>query len=67
MPQFALHCPTEAEVCDAQESLAELLELSYAGELDLPPYLTGLLVQLQDLLLAATPQPGSAASHATGG
>lgn len=58
MPQFALLCPTEDELSDAQEALAELLELHDAGQLDMPPYLTRLLAQLQEVLLATSPQPG---------
>lgn len=57
MPQFELLCPTEAELSDAQEALADLLEFNRSGELDLPPYLLRLLLQLEDILLVTTPQP----------
>jgi hypothetical protein len=57
MPPFALLLPTEEELSDAQEALAAILELGDAGELDVPPYLARLLLQLQDILLVTSPQP----------
>jgi hypothetical protein len=57
MPQFPLLCPTEDEVADALEALGEILDLDQAAEIDLPPYLTRLLLQLQETLLATRPQP----------
>lgn len=58
MAQFALMCPTEDEVSDAQEGLDQILELDDAGEIDLPPYLTQLLLQLQEILAAAASRRG---------
>lgn len=57
MPQFALLCPTEDELADAQEGLEQILDLSEVGEVDLPPYLVRLLLQLQEILAATIPQP----------
>jgi hypothetical protein len=61
MPQFALLCPLEDELADAQEALGHILDLDDVGEIDLPPYLTRLLLQLQDILLATTPHRGGVA------
>jgi hypothetical protein len=60
MAEFALHCPTQDELVDAQEGIAQILELGATGELDLPPYLVRLLVQLEDIVGAATPRPNRA-------
>jgi hypothetical protein len=50
--QFALHAPSEPEVSDALEALEGILRLDAAGEIDLPPYLTRLLLQLEETLEA---------------
>lgn len=55
MAEFALLCPDEDEIADAQEALDQILDLGEIGEIDLPPYLTGLLLQLQELLVEARP------------
>lgn len=56
MAQLALLCPSDDELCDAQDALAHLLDLNELGEIDLPPYLQRLLLQVQEILAAATPQ-----------
>lgn len=57
MTEFTLGCPSEDELADAQEAFGQILDLDDYGEIDLPPYLTGLLLQLQETLLATPPQP----------
>lgn len=55
MAEFALLCPSDAELGDAQEALEHILDLAETGEIDLPPYLTRLLLRLDELLAAARP------------
>lgn len=57
MAQLELLCPTEDEIADAQEGLGHILELDEIGEIDLPPYLTRLLLQLQEILIATESRP----------
>ena len=57
MTEFALGAPHEDEVADAIETLAEVLRLDALGEIDLPPYLSRLLLQLEETLTAAPAQP----------
>ena len=54
MTEFALGAPQEDELSDAIEALETVLWLDSVGEVDLPPYLTRLLLQLEETL-AATP------------
>jgi hypothetical protein len=55
MVEFALMCPSDAELADAQEALSRILELDDIGEIDLPPYLTRLLIELQEVLAVTRP------------
>lgn len=55
MAEFELLCPDDAELADAHEALDEILRLDDYGEIDLPPYLVRLLLQLDELLLRAAP------------
>ena len=55
MAEFELLCPDDAELADAQEALDGILRLDEDGEIDLPPYLVRLLLQLEELLLRAVP------------
>jgi hypothetical protein len=55
MVEFALMCPSDAELADAQEALSRILELDDIGEIDLPPYLTRLLLQLEEVLAVTRP------------
>ena len=57
MTEFALGVPGEDEVADALETLEDVLRLASLGEIDLPPYLTRLLFQLEETLSAAPTQP----------
>lgn len=63
MTEFALMCPSDTELADAQEALLHILDLDDVGEIDLPPYLTRLLLQLQELLAATKPLSGEHAVH----
>jgi hypothetical protein len=54
MTEFALGAPAEDELSDAIEALETVLWLDSLGEVDLPPYLTRLLLQLEETL-AVTP------------
>lgn len=58
MAEFPLHAPTASEVADALEAVGEILQLDDAGEIDLPPYLMRLLLQLEATLLAVRPLEG---------
>jgi hypothetical protein len=53
--QISLMCPNADELSDAQDALGQILDLDECGEVDLPPYLTRLLLQLQEILLATKP------------
>lgn len=53
MAEFALMCPSDAELADAREAIDHILDLDDTGEIDLPPYLARLLDQLQELLAGA--------------
>ncbi len=53
MAELELHCPSEEELLDAEESLEHILSLDDLGEIDLSPYSRALLAQLQEILLAA--------------
>jgi hypothetical protein len=57
MTEFALGVPNEEDVADAMETLADVLRLDSLGEIDLPPYLTRLLLQLEETLSVAPTQP----------
>jgi hypothetical protein len=57
MTEFALGVPNEDDVADAMETLEDVLRLDSLGEIDLPPYLTRLLLQLEETLSAAPTQP----------
>ncbi|HEU5477056.1 MAG TPA: hypothetical protein VFU64_04405 [Gaiellaceae bacterium] len=54
MTEFALGAPREDDLADAIETLEDVLRLDLLGEIDLPPYLTRLLLQLEETL-AVTP------------
>jgi hypothetical protein len=60
MPEFSLGAPRDEELADAIEAVEDVLRLDEIGEIDLPPYLARLLIQLEDTLAAATPAPSSA-------
>ncbi|HET8528137.1 MAG TPA: hypothetical protein VFL60_04445 [Gaiellaceae bacterium] len=62
MAEFALFTPDEAEISDAVECLDDILRLDEVGEIDLPPYLTKLLVQLEETLVAVRFPPAVGAS-----
>lgn len=53
MTEFPLGAPREDELADAIDALDDVLELDALGEVDLPPYLTRLLLQLEETLAAA--------------
>jgi len=55
MTEFALLRPDQDELADAQEALEDILHLDESGEIDLPPYLIRLLLQLQELLVEFGP------------
>lgn len=57
MTEFSLGVPREEEISDALEALEDVLRLDSIGEVDLPPYLTRLLLQLEETLTAAVPRP----------
>ena len=56
MTEFSLGAPRGDELADAIEALEDVLELDALGEVDLPPYLTRLLLQLEETLTAAPAQ-----------
>ena len=56
MANLALSCPSEEELADAIESLGTVLDLDDYGEIDLSPYLTRLLLQLEEILSTITLQ-----------
>lgn len=56
MTEFALGAPDEGELADALETLEDVLRLDALGEIDLPPYLTRLLLQLEETLAVAPRQ-----------
>jgi hypothetical protein len=60
MTEFSFLAPREDELADAIEAVEDVLHLDEIGEIDLPPYLTRLLIQLEDTLAAARPAPSSA-------
>ncbi len=57
MTEFSLGAPQEAELADAISAVDEVLWLDSLGEVDLPPYLTRLLLQLEETLSVAPGQP----------
>ncbi len=57
MTEFPLGAPREEELADAISALEEVLWLDSSGEVDLPPYLTRLLLQLEETLAVAPGQP----------
>lgn len=61
MTEFALGGPHEAELADAIETLEGVLQLDAIGEIDLPPYLMRLLLQLEETLSVTPAQPGVSA------
>lgn len=61
MTEFSLGVPREDELADAIHALDDVLELDALGEVDLPPYLAQLLLQLEETLSATPAQPAVAA------
>jgi hypothetical protein len=61
MTEFSLGAPREDELADAIDALEDLLRLNDLGEIDLPPYLSRLLLQLEETLSVAPAQPRSPA------
>jgi|tagenome__1003787_1003787.scaffolds.fasta_scaffold7501644_1 hypothetical protein len=57
MTEFPLGVPQEDDLCDALEALEDVLRLDSIGEVDLPPYLARLLLQLEETLTVTSPQP----------
>ena len=57
MTEFSLGAPREDELADAIDALEDVLQLDAVGEVDLPPYLTRLLLQLEETLAAAPARP----------
>jgi hypothetical protein len=57
MTEFSLGAPREDELADAIDALDDVLQLDALGEVDLPPYLTRLLLQLEETLTAAPARP----------
>jgi hypothetical protein len=57
MTEFSLGVPDASEVRDAIEALEDVLRLDDLGEVDLPPYLTRLLLQLEETLAVTPAQP----------
>lgn len=60
MTEFALGVPGEAELADAIDALDDVFELDNLGEIDLPPYLARLLLQLEETLCATPARPSCA-------
>jgi hypothetical protein len=56
MTEFELGVPQEDEVADAIDALGDVLGLDRVGEVDLPPYLTRLVLQLEETLALAPAQ-----------
>ena len=56
MTEFSLGAPRGDELADAIDALEDVLQLDALGEVDLPPYLTRLLLQLEETLAAAPAQ-----------
>lgn len=56
MTEFSLGVPYQDELGDAIEALEDVLRLDAIGEVDLPPYLTRLLLQLEETLSVAPAQ-----------
>lgn len=61
MTEFSLGAPCGDELADAIHALEDVLRLDTLGEVDLPPYLTRLLLQLEETLTAAPAQARVAA------
>ena len=59
MAQLSLMCPTADDLAEARDGITRILELGERGELDVPPYLDGLLRQLREILVATAPQPNA--------
>jgi hypothetical protein len=57
MTEFSLGAPQEAELSDAIDALEDVLWLDSLGEIDLPPYLVRLLLQLEETLTLTPAQP----------
>ncbi len=57
MTEFSLGAPREDELADALDALEDLLHLDSVGEIDLPPYLARLLLQLEEKLSASPARP----------
>jgi hypothetical protein len=57
MTEFSLGVPREDELADAIHALDDVLDLDQLGEIDLPPYLARLLLQLEEVLSATPSQP----------
>lgn len=57
MTEFSLGVPREEELADAIDALDDVLQLDELGEIDLPPYLARLLLQLEETLSAAPTRP----------
>ena len=56
MTEFSLGAPCADELADAIHALEDVLQLGALGEVDLPPYLTRLLLQLEETLTATPAQ-----------
>ncbi|HKU56946.1 MAG TPA: hypothetical protein VJP41_07985 [Gaiellaceae bacterium] len=56
MTEFSLGAPGKDELADAIDALDDVLRLDALGEVDLPPYLTRLLLQLEETLTATPAQ-----------
>ena len=52
MTEFSLGAPCQDDLSDAIGGLEDVLQLDALGEVDLPPYLTRLLLQLEETLTA---------------
>jgi hypothetical protein len=57
MTEFSLGVPNADEVGDAIEALEDVLRLADSGEVDIPLYLTRLLLQLEETLAVTPAQP----------
>jgi hypothetical protein len=66
MTEFSLGAPRDDELIDAFDALEDVLQLDTIGEIDLPPYLTRLLLQLEETLSLAPTQPPVSVCVATG-
>lgn len=56
MTEFSLGAPREDDLADAIDALDDVLRLDTIGEIDLPPYLIRLLLQLEETLSVAPTQ-----------